>query len=85
MILKRRVGFLGEMSRNELVNVSGFLRQHDSINTRKTYVGGLNLFLEQIYPDMKQKRGKREPVSLEHLDILAEKYITEDRITVKTY
>ena len=56
------------MGDKRLVNVSKFLRQYDSENTRRNYKAGLKTFFEVTYPE-----------SNEDLDILSERYLTEDR------
>jgi integrase len=51
------------------INVTAFLRQYESSNTRKSYSAGIQQFLQIIYPSEQR----------EDLDSLSERYLREDR------
>jgi len=54
---------------SEFVNVTEFLRQYESWQTRRSYKTGLKRFFNTIYPELKD----------ENLDVLAKRYLGEDR------
>ena len=56
------------MGEQKSINMSQFLRQYESQSTRKNYRTGLKKFFKVIYPE-----------SDEDLDILSEKYLSEER------
>ena len=71
------------------INVSQFLRQYESKNTRKNYLTGLKIFFETIYPELKiESEKKREELGVKVLptditvnlqDSYSSKYLSEDR------
>lgn len=79
---------MGEVALKQ-INVSQFLRQYDSINTRKSYLAGLKKFFELMYPEIgveiekvKEKLDVKNippEVLLKILDIHATRYLNQDR------
>ena len=51
------------------INVTNFLRQYESENTKKSYKTGLKQYFNLIYPSLKDK----------DLDSLSDKYLDEER------
>ena len=74
------------------INVTQFLRQYESENTRNSYRTGLRLFFESVYPEMKLDEEKKKKdlglkknqslpadIQLSFLDIYSMRYLEEDR------